>query len=199
MKNLYKIENDLYIISTSEDIIENDWIITDNRLVQVSYLLSNEVAKGNKIILTSNKLLIADGIQAIDDEFLEWFVKNPSCEFVKVKSESSRKFGMWKPEYYPKIYKIIIPQEEPIIVRLPTYYETKQETPEEAAEKRIPTSTKVWDLTETRRNDFIAGTKWQAETMYSEEDLRNAYRWGTLVNQGTKEHFNEWFEQFKKK
>jgi hypothetical protein len=43
------------------------------------------------------------------------------------------------------------------------------------------------------------GAKWQAERMYSEEDLRNAYRWGTTVNHGTKEHFNEWFEQFKKK
>lgn len=49
---------------------------------------------------------------------------------------------------------------------------------------------------------FVAGAKWQQEQdkkMYSKEDLRNAYRWGTLVNQGTKEHFNEWFEQFKKK
>ena len=43
------------------------------------------------------------------------------------------------------------------------------------------------------------GAKWQAERSYSEEDLRNAYRWGTTVNHGTKEHFNEWFEQFKKK
>jgi hypothetical protein len=43
------------------------------------------------------------------------------------------------------------------------------------------------------------GVKWQQERMYSEEDLRNAYRWGITVNHGTKEHFNEWFEQFKKK
>lgn len=41
--------------------------------------------------------------------------------------------------------------------------------------------------------------KEQSERMYSEEDLRNAYRWGTTVNHGTKEHFNEWFEQLKKK
>ena len=47
----------------------------------------------------------------------------------------------------------------------------KKETLEEAAEKRIPTSTKVWDLTETRRSDFIAGAKWQAERSYSEEDM----------------------------
>jgi hypothetical protein len=50
-----------------------------------------------------------------------------------------------------------------------------------------------------KRKAFINGAKWQQERMYSEEDLRNAYRWGTTVNHGTKEHFNEWFEQFKKK
>ena len=50
-----------------------------------------------------------------------------------------------------------------------------------------------------KTENWIAGAKWQQERMYSEEDLRNAYRWGTTVNHGTKEHFNEWFEQFKKK
>jgi hypothetical protein len=48
-------------------------------------------------------------------------------------------------------------------------------------------------------NAFVNGAKWQADRMYSEEDLRNAYRWGTSVNHGTKEHFNEWLEQYKKK
>ena len=47
----------------------------------------------------------------------------------------------------------------------------KQETLEEAAEKRIPTSPKVWDLTETRRSDFKAGANYQAERMYSEEEV----------------------------
>ena len=84
MKNLYKIEDELYIISNTENVDENCWIITDGKLVQVSYLLSDEVAKGNKIILTTNKLLIKDGVQAIDDDFLEWFVKNPSCEFINI-------------------------------------------------------------------------------------------------------------------
>ena len=32
-----------------------------------------------KIILTTDKLLIKDGVQAIDDEFLGWFAKNLSC------------------------------------------------------------------------------------------------------------------------
>ena len=37
-----------------------------------------------KIILTTDQDLITDGVQAIDDEFLEWFVKNPSCESVEI-------------------------------------------------------------------------------------------------------------------
>jgi hypothetical protein len=57
-----------------------------------------------KIILTTDQDLIKDGVQAIDDEFLEWFVKNPSCEEVKVES-----FVNGNVE---RIYEIIIPKEE---------------------------------------------------------------------------------------
>jgi hypothetical protein len=35
-------------------------------------------SKQDVIILTTDQDLIADGVQAIDDEFLEWFVKNPN-------------------------------------------------------------------------------------------------------------------------
>lgn len=62
-----------------------------------------------KIILTTDQDLIKDGVQTIDDEFLEWFVKNPSCEFVEVKKgfadESAYGYDFLS-------YKIIIPQEE---------------------------------------------------------------------------------------
>ncbi len=75
----------IYITSDTEDINENDYIITkDGRLVQASYLLSNDVQFGSKIILTTNPDLIKDGVQAIDYKFLEWFVKNPSCEYVEI-------------------------------------------------------------------------------------------------------------------
>jgi hypothetical protein len=66
-----------------------------------------------KIILTTDQDLIADGIQEIDDEFLEWFVKNPSCEFVEVndiKTIPSLQLG--SPNGH-LMYKIIIPQKEP--------------------------------------------------------------------------------------
>jgi hypothetical protein len=128
-----------------------------------------------KIILTTDQDLIADGIQAIDDEFLEWFVKNPSCEFV----EWDKNYNRGNLKYY---YKIIIPQEESktgyskseteflgiefTLKDGSKQFVPKQETLEEAAEKRIPTSPKVWDLTETRRSDFKAGAKSDAARDY---------------------------------
>jgi hypothetical protein len=51
----------------------------------------------SKIILTTDQALIKDGVQAIDDEFLELFVKNPSCEVVEVS------YGVLKP--FQSIYK----------------------------------------------------------------------------------------------
>jgi hypothetical protein len=44
-----------------------------------------EFGHSKKIILTTDPLL--DGVQKIDDEFIEWFVKNPRCEWVEVKKE----------------------------------------------------------------------------------------------------------------
>ena len=105
MKNLYKIQDELYVVSNNEDVSENCWIITSGKLVQVSCLLSDEVAKGFKVILTTNKLLIKDGVQAIPDEFLEWFVKNPSCERVEIE-KGYRGYNLVN-------YKIFIPKEEP--------------------------------------------------------------------------------------
>ena len=66
-----------------------------------------------KIILTTDQDLIKDGVQAIDDEFLEWFVKNPSCEFVELKHiikeyvDDQDAYG-----YDVNYYKIIIPKED---------------------------------------------------------------------------------------
>ena len=59
------------------------------------------------VIMTTDQDLIKDGVQAIDDEFLEWFVKNPSCEEVKV--VDVRSLGVYG-SYYP--YKINISKEE---------------------------------------------------------------------------------------
>ena len=129
------ISQNIYI-TNSEEIKEGDWKLDTfhNQISKVTNMIS--VSKyDKKIILTTDPDLIKGGVQAIDDTFLEWFVKNPSCEFVKVgnyvigtgfshvgktpsKEESLRGCydngeqitGKWEDCYK---YKIIIPQEEP--------------------------------------------------------------------------------------
>ena len=61
----------------------------------------------------------------------------------------------------------------------------KQETMEEVSRKE-------YQDTETA---FLRGVKWQAERMYSEEDLRDAF----LSFPDEWICFDEWFEQFKNK
>jgi hypothetical protein len=65
-----------------------------------------------KIILTTNQDLINDGVQPIEDDFLEWFVKNPSCEFVDTFIDAMG-CAIEHCNANPCInYKIIFPQEE---------------------------------------------------------------------------------------
>jgi hypothetical protein len=268
MPNILDSENQhIYITSDEEIKVDEYYLGEDNNIY---CLVSSVNYNGKKIILTTDKELIKDGVQAISDEFLEWFVKNPSCEEVEVKSESSRKFGLWKPECYPQIYKIFIPQEEVFemyshlygkTVTMDDRFETKhiwseelalknkgrwipQEEPKQegyicphtkiqcddeccvSAEdchitsslasgmvdckepKHIPYKGKVWEppketLEEAAEKyarkqcddmydnegltgaswgwetslDFIAGAKWQAERMYSEDEVRNIANW----------------------
>ena len=158
------------------------------------YNKKNNVFK--KIILTTDVDLINDGIQAIDDEFLEWFVKNPSCEEVKVKEPlivNVTDFG----------YKIIIPKEEP-----------KQETLEEASKDYIENTMKFSFNsldTKTQANRMLKcaefGAKWQEQRMYSElelfinevKDKIDSFEYSVNQQSYISEYMTEWFEQFKKK
>jgi len=111
MRNIHKINQHTYITDDSE-IKERDWFTDNNNSLKKSYKLSHvQFANPKKIILTTNDLLIKDGVQAIDDEFLEWFVKNPSCDEVKVIYELNinGKNGLDRARF---VYKIIIPKEE---------------------------------------------------------------------------------------
>ncbi len=50
-------------------------------------------------------------------------------------------------------------------------------------------------------NAFKNGAKWQAERMYSEEDMKQAFLDGIFYSSGdtVENTIEEWFEQFKKK
>jgi hypothetical protein len=68
-----------------------------------------------KIIITNDSELITDGVQEISEDFLQWFIKNPSCESVEVKekqhfeADKSKRIDSLNGVYYS--YKIIIPKE----------------------------------------------------------------------------------------
>jgi hypothetical protein len=174
-----------------------------------------------KIILTTDQYLITDGVQAIDDEFLEWFVKNPSCEFVEIRKYHS---GILSDiSEITSSLKIIIPKEEPKQETL-TYTEaakkeerifnstmmSKQETLEEAAERLFSNFQKENPIIPIPKEDirpfklgFIKGAKWQQEqdkNKYSEEDVYHILCEHTaFLFAGGKSTLSEWFEQFKKK
>jgi hypothetical protein len=105
----------LYITSDEEIKVDEYYLGEDNNIY---CLVSSVNCNGKKIILTTDQDLIADGVQTIDDNFLEWFVKNPSCEKVEVEhfgtccgNQSITQCINCK-KYNP-VYRIIIPQEKP--------------------------------------------------------------------------------------
>jgi hypothetical protein len=177
-KDYYKKYN-IYIIS-DEEIKEDDYYLGDDN--HIYCLVTTVNSNGKKIILTTDSDLIADGVQAIEDEFLEWFVENPSCEEVEVAD-------IWKmgiPSTHDS-YQLIIPQEEP-----------KQETLEEVA-KRIYQKGLQDDIDLSFYDGVRLGANYQAERMYSEEDMKEAFKGGNKTSWIKRNSFEEWFEQFKKK
>jgi hypothetical protein len=106
-----KVNRNIYITDDSE-IKVGDWSYDSRGFVEKvdeSYDLEVINALGKKIILSTDIVLIADGVQAIDDECLEWIVNNPSCERVEIHYQTiGLKDGIWQYNY-----KIIIPKEEP--------------------------------------------------------------------------------------
>jgi hypothetical protein len=123
MKNIHKINDNIYITS-DEDIKERDWFIENNKLGKCTNELWAKRGASiltKKIILTTDPDLIKDGVESIDDTFLEWFVKNPSCESVDVNYELGSCLNCeWNYDSCPNSeeclkskYNIIIPKEEP--------------------------------------------------------------------------------------
>jgi hypothetical protein len=203
-------------ITSDEEIKEGDWVLgdfPDNPIGKVISKYGQEFTAqslngdkyglaeydSKKIILTTDQDLIKDGVQEIDDEFLKWFVKNPSCEVIFVNKIESFDFEIDK---YVYNYKIIIPKEEPktgsitecikMIVdnQLNELEEPKQDAinyslnafkvpkeyfgKEEPKQETLKEVAKRLSNTTDEFNQFVAGAKWQQEqdkTKYSEEEV----------------------------
>jgi hypothetical protein len=128
---IFDAENWEYLniyITSKEPIKEGDWcvcIVNEKitRIMKVSDVSKDDfwfvqngrnvcLEKENckKIILTTDQDLIEDVVQSINDEFLEWFVENPTCEFVEVTRDFADE-GVKGITHYGK-YFITIPQED---------------------------------------------------------------------------------------
>jgi hypothetical protein len=245
-------------ITSDEEIKVGDYVINNlDKLIgkSIRELNSGEIKdrEYSKIILTTDQELIADGVQAIDDELLKWFIENPECEFVEIS------YGLLKPfQSADKGYMIHFPGgdvlEEPgedyTVVHLRHCYQgeyedgckygedscpakplevseqencctpigqikryvdcvgcdrnPEDETVEEALSQKLQelTNCELHGLDEQSfqngyANGFVNGAKWQAERMYSEEEILEIFHkfsdylplhYGFLVK-----------EQFKKK
>ncbi|CAB4175206.1 hypothetical protein UFOVP1247_92 [uncultured Caudovirales phage] len=101
-------------ITNGEEIKKDEFYLGDDNHI---YCLCTTVnSNGKKIILTTNEELIDEGIQPIGDEFLNWFVNNPTCEEVEVENSSVVKEHIFDGSNDGEViweYKIIIPKEEP--------------------------------------------------------------------------------------
>jgi hypothetical protein len=154
-------------ITSDEDIKEEKlrWIIDyrpnmNGFIHQVSVVLDLNLCP--EIILTDNKDLIKDGVQAIDDEFLQWFVKNSSCEYVETKLvELNTDYRSdWEQKFR---YKIIIPPEE-LERGITITHIGKQKTLEESMNDNgyhDKTNDTLW------REGVVFGVKWQAERIFN--------------------------------
>lgn len=198
-------ERELYITS-DEKIKQGDWYIYDNRIWKMRYPKWRKEGQleAKKIVLTTDPDLIKDAIQAIDNEFLEWFVQNLSCEKVEIKHiikeyvDDQDAYG-----YDASYYTIIIPKKEPIHTSYTgkVWEPSKQETVEEAAEK-------YWSRQPYNEDPFVEGVKWQKTRSYTYEEMKESFSKGHdsarlkgsyKSNDSFEEDWEIWSNQFKKK
>ena len=226
------IDYNIYITS-DEEIKEGDWCYQTelpNLLEKCKSKEENWITNRGfkKIILTTDQDLIKDGVQAIDDEFLEWFVKNPSCEEVKTNYIQEPCLNCeWNYDSCPNSeeclkskYKIIIPKEKPkqdcectdeclgyLTKDCKGIEQPKQETTSEGFHR----ISKEIDYSEFDFVSFKIGIEWQQEqdkNKYSEEEVLEILNHHTsylesfiyqYIDKDDMEENEEWFEQFKKK
>ena len=188
-------------ITSDEEIGEGDWYLdtTVNVIFKNDKLFLNGTGY-KKIILSTDPTLITDGVQTIDDEFLLWFVKMSSCEFVVIDwSPLSKNLYGWK---------IIISKEEPKGEKKPHSF---CETPEEKCTMNYcddngcqnrkrhlvePHEQEILPEFTLSKNIFdkISDLP-KGETSYSEDEVLELLKKSHFVEQ----NIEEWFNQNKKK
>ena len=224
----YTINGQHICITNDEEIKDGDWFLEDNIENLIFQRRNSKVYSlpdsAKKIILTTDQDLIKDGVQPIDDEFLEWFVKNPSCEEVEIEDtclevrvcDCAMNENCLKPGY-----TIIIPQEEPKQELNLNCFDCNKSLQyctcmEDTINMKQETLQEVKDLSYYKANaeenylavpiSVLRYISELEERMYSEEELKSTFKIGFNIGYGStvqeldlkNEHCDKWFEQFKK-
>lgn len=191
----WKLAKNVYISSDEET--KEGWYINKSTNQIIKRLGYDENWK--YIMLTTDQDLIKNGVQAINNEFLEWFVKNPTCENIYVEEFNYYDIPNWD-------YVITIPKEkskeellqlerkefddfaaayainkakEEVLKNTAEKLEVtvskelqKQETLLEAAEKYAESKDSSSIFKAVHKKDFINGGKWQQEEICKSEFLQ---------------------------
>jgi hypothetical protein len=179
-------------ITNDEEIKEGDWVfnIVQKTIFKADKsflkLIGGTLLTNQKIILTTDQDLIKDGVQAIDDEFLEWFVKNPSCKKIRVEKH-------WEIENW---YRIIIPKEEH-----KQDNKWSESTGDITSDYFIAQSKAIQkcmhlDAEIAYRSLPKRGKSYNEEDMFNFLEFINNRYYGSFSID--KEDLQDWFEQFKK-
>lgn len=208
MKNIFRIENKIYIIS-EEKIQEGDWyyLLKENKIAKcpkILNLFSVTPEWTQKIVITTDVDLVADGIQFIDYKSLKWLAENPNCEYVKVIEIFDNVYvGGFLATETKVGYEIIIPKDRT------TTPEIKKETIEEATETELYLTinktidggknlSKGYNVTRGQAIDYAFDIAVEvAKKMYSDKEVIQLL---IKFNQEIREveDVRGWFERFKK-
>ena len=191
-KWMYRKKFNIYITS-DEEIKEGDYCIShlniiDEGKIHNSQTIFNPKTKEHlillqsckKIILTTDTQLIQDGVQPIDYEFLEWFIKNPSCE--KVEVEQILDACDTTTESWTK-YKIIIPSSEiwKDIPEFEGYYQISNLGNVKSLSRTILGRGKHDTLLKERLLKFSTSTNGYYQVILQKEGFKKIYKVHSLV------------------
>jgi hypothetical protein len=153
----------MYITDDSE-IKEEDWCY--NSITNKIY----RKLKGNlafayeyKIILTTDQELISDGIQVIDNKFLQWFINNSSCRNVDIEKEKITLGGVAGTTYIDFKYNVVIPKDFKV-------FEVETRVSEVEYSEELRRLIKEFNLLNDKLNDYISKNP---ELFYKELEAYN--------------------------
>lgn len=200
-----QVTNQHIYITNSEEIKEGDWCFylnrfgggniicqaykhfDDERMLYDDGTYNRKLGEGitplnedcKKIILTTDQDLIKDGVQAIDDDFLEWFIKNTSCEEVEVETF----FVPRKTIGNDSNYKIIIPNLEiwKDIPEFEGYYQVSNFGNVKSLSRTILGRGKHNALLKERLLKFSTSTNGYYQVILQKEGFKKIYKVHSLV------------------